>query len=65
MQTILFNLFGSYTPVTYQVPYEDTYYEVIPQGLAGVDWTYILGIGLFAICLYSVFRIIGSIISRV
>lgn len=66
MLSILESLFGTYTPVTYEsVSSTGALIEVIPNGLSGVDWPYILGVFLFAICLYSVFRILGVILSRV
>lgn len=75
MQSIIESIFGTYTPVTYQVTeyIEDTVngvlipntYDVIPAGLAGCDWTYILGVAVFIVTLYCVLRIIGAVISNV
>lgn len=69
MQSIIESIFGTYTPVTYQVTeYIDgvaTTYDVIPPGLAGCDWTYILGVAVFIVTLYCVLRIIGAVISNV
>lgn len=38
---------------------------IIPEGMAGVDWTYVLGVLGFFIVLYCILRIIGGVISRV
>lgn len=66
MKDIIINIFGEYTPV-----YTDSYTTdgvfngtVVASGAAGVDWTYIGGVVLFAISLYCVFRIIGSLIKN-
>lgn len=70
MKTILYNLFGSYTPNTYLVETVTTNPETgesvtttaykIAEGMAGVDWEFIAGVLLFAICLWSMFVLIGS-----
>lgn len=60
MKELITNLFGTYTAITYEVSGTN----IIPSGVAGVDWTYIAGIVLFAICLLSLFKIIGTIIKR-
>lgn len=68
MRSMLINLFGRYTPVTYQewfyyVAADGTvlqdYNDVVAPGLAGVDWPWVMGVLLFAIVLYSLFRILG------
>lgn len=68
MRSMIVDLFGSYQPVTYS---EYFYYtaadgtvmqdvnEVVASGLAGVDWPWIAGVFLFAIVLYSLFRLLG------
>lgn len=69
MKAIIEQIFGTYTPPTYAVTdYVDidgtltaVTTNIVPPGCAGVDWVYIAGVVLFAICLYSVFRIIGSV----
>lgn len=58
-------LFGTYTPRTQTVTQhlEDgsvvTYQEVIP-GLAGLDWSWLASVGLFALVLFSLLRMIGG-----
>ncbi len=57
------DIFGAYTPLTYEVT---TYIdgeavittEPVP-GLAGLDWPWLSGVALFALCAYSVFRLLG------
>lgn len=60
------SVLGEYVPVVYE--YFDIaleqYHEVIPSGMAGVDWPYIIGGLAFLIMLYSVFRIIGIFIEK-
>ena len=60
------DIFGVYQPRTYQV---STYLEdgtvisseeLVP-GLAGVDWEWMAGVGLFCMSLYCIFRMIGGI----
>lgn len=68
MKELIEVLFGEYIPVTYEtiVQTADGFenVSVIPAGLAGVDWTYVLGVGLFAITLFCAFRILGGILKR-
>lgn len=68
MKDIIISLFGQYEPVTW---YETVFttaadgtvvtetYEVVASGAAGLDWPWIMGVLLFAIVLYSLFRILG------
>ena len=67
MQDILTAIFGIYTPVTSDavVSAADGSVAVVNQvasGMAGVDWPYVLGVLLFAVVLYSFFRLIGAIL---
>ena len=68
MKSMITDLFGRYTPVTYTdyifvtaadgtVMSEEI--ERVASGLAGVDWPWLMGVLLFAIVLYSLFRILG------
>lgn len=61
--------FGTYTPVTYEattlVPLGDGTFEIITdkvvaQGLAGVDWPYVLSFVLFIAFIYIVFRFVSA-----
>lgn len=60
-------LFGTYTPRTQTVTQhlEDgsviTYQEVI-HGLAGLDWPWLVSVGLFALVLFSLLRMIGGLL---
>jgi len=75
MKSLLISLIGSYEPVTYsakQVIYnpaiedvEEITSTVIASGLAGIDWSFVLAAVAFIVCIYCVFRIIGSVISGV
>lgn len=78
MKELIISIFGVYEPVTYEaISYYTAYSSegeatleevtntVIPAGLAGCDWTYILGVVAFLVVLYCILRIIGGVISRV
>lgn len=60
-------LFGAYTPRTQTITEyladgtAITYQQVIP-GVAGLDWPWLTGAGLFALCLYGVLRMIGGLL---
>lgn len=70
MIELMQSVFGTYTPNTYiQNVYDSSgqlidQVEVIAQGAAGVDWTYVGGIVLFGVALFCVFRLIGSILKN-
>lgn len=57
MKTLLQNLFGVYTPLT------NSNGDII-EGLAGIDYEYILGVLLFAIMLFCVLKILGGFIKN-
>lgn len=61
IQQILNTLIGDYTPVSYT---SIDGVEIIPSGFSGVDWGYILSALLFIVGIYSIFRVVGSIISK-
>lgn len=75
MKDLLISIFGEYVPVTYEAvqgvynaaleDVEMLTYDVIPSGLSGVDWPFVLGVVVFIVSLYCVLRIIGAVISRV
>lgn len=75
MKALIASIFGTYTPVTYVHEFAqwDTVTEqyivlredVIPSGLSGVDWPFVLGVLIFIVSLYCVLRIIGAVINRV
>lgn len=60
------SIFGEYTPRTYTT---STYIdgeavettEIVP-GLAGLDWSWLCGVALFALMLYSVLRLFGGVL---
>ena len=75
MKALLENLIGTYTPVTYTLnqgvynaateDVEIITSTVTASGFAGVDWSFVLAAVAFIVCIYCVFRIIGSVISGV
>lgn len=75
MKDLIISIFGEYVPVTYQATeyvydvegnvISETVSDIIAHGASGVDWTYVLGVFAFLVVLYSVLRIIGSVINRV
>ena len=73
MREFIYNLLGEYTPVTYE--HIESYWNgseswdmttlVIPDGLAGVDWAYVLTGLLLIVIVYSFFKTLGGIICRI
>lgn len=68
MKDLILSIFGAYEPVMTQtaVVLEDaelgSYMEVVDvvaSGAAGLDWPWIMGVVLFAIVLWSLFRLLG------
>ena len=65
VREIIESIFGTYVPIFYEtVDADGNILEIIPPGLAGVDWTYVLGVLGFFVVLYCVLRIVGSVISK-
>ena len=70
MKALIASIFGTYTPVTYQ--YEWSQWDAateqyltmratkVADGMAGVDWPFVLGVVIFIVSLYCVLRIIGA-----
>lgn len=56
MKDVLIQIFGVYEPVVYTLS-DGT-------ACAGADWSYIGGVAVFCICLYSMFRILGGLFKR-
>lgn len=53
-----FDLFlGIYTPITYS----DGSVNIIPAGLAGVDWSYLVRAFAFLLIVYCLFRLVGGL----
>lgn len=67
MKDLVLSIFGSYEPVMTLTPVtteiegvvSTELVEVVASGAAGLDWPWIMGVLLFAIVLYSLFRILG------
>lgn len=65
MRALLENLFGVYTPISFDVVNSDgSISSVIPNGFSGVDWVYVLGVVIFIVCLSSLFKILGGLLKR-
>ena len=73
MRDLIVSLFGCYEPVMTQTPVVVTDVEsalstvqvvdTVASGLAGVDWPWIAGVFLFAIVLWSFFRLVGVLLN--
>lgn len=61
MRDAVIAVFGEYKPVTYTMADGMT---VVPEGMAGVDWSYVGGILIFAIAFYSFFRFLGGVFKK-
>lgn len=64
MKDLIVSLFGEYIPVTYEVIVDGVTQIVIADGVAGVDWPYVLGILIFVVVLSSVLRGLNGLLSR-
>lgn len=53
-------LLGEYVPVSYMYG-EDT---IIPSGMAGMDWPYIVRAVAFLLVFYCIFRLLGVILCK-
>ena len=66
MKELIVSIFGAYTPVmtteTHVVADSVQSVEVVASGLAGVDWPWLAGVLLFAVFLYSFFRLVGVLL---
>lgn len=61
MKAFLESILGSYSPVTYELADGST---VIPSGLAGVDWLYVLSGVAFLLVIYCTLRVIGGMLCK-
>lgn len=68
MKDLILDIFGTYTPVMTEVGLvvtdADGYstvetFEAVASGAAGLDWPWLMGVLLFAIVLWSLFRLLG------
>lgn len=58
----IFSIFvGSYEPITYV---DGNGVSRIADGLAGVDWSWLCGAFLLILGVYSIFRVLGIVISK-
>ena len=75
MRDFLISILGTYTPPTYEMfqtvidstTGQDTsvLVDVIPNGLAGVDWLYVLTGLMFVVVIYSVLKLLGGLICKI
>lgn len=69
MRDVVSLVFGQYTPRTQTVTEylsdgsSVTYTEVVP-GIAGLDWEWITGAALFALALFSFFKMVGVLLKN-
>lgn len=61
MRELMQSIFGVYTPVSVTENVDGVEVVRYLSGVAGVDWEYIGGVLLFAVCLYCMFRILGGV----
>ena len=67
MKELILSIFGSYEPTMTQIAVtteidgalSTELVEVVASGAAGLDWPWLAGVFLFALVLYSLFRILG------
>lgn len=62
LKTVLSNIIGQYTPISYV---NENGIDVIPDGLSGVDFGYLISGLLLVVCIYGIVRIIGGLIRNV
>lgn len=57
IKDFLDSILGTYSPIVYQ--------NVPLQGMAGVDYPYLVRAAVFLLTIYSVYKIIGGLICRI
>ncbi|NLW46308.1 MAG: hypothetical protein GXY86_03070 [Firmicutes bacterium] len=64
MRSLIVTIFGIYMPIEtiIEVDSEGLPIYGVASGMAGVDWTYIAGVILFAIVLYGFCRLVGVLL---
>ena len=70
LKALIVSIFGEYTPVTTSAAVTETVdgvttttlIDVVASGAAGVDYAWLAGVALFAILLYCLFRIFGTVL---
>lgn len=65
------SILGTYTPISYTQTIIDAdgvtraSNSVIPNGVAGLDWSYIVTACLLLVAIYSAFRIMGILLQSI
>lgn len=65
MREFLISVLGEYSPVVFETVVDGASVSVIPSGLAGVDWLYVLTGVLLIVCVWSVFKLLGGLICKI
>lgn len=65
MVEFIHTLLGEYLPVTYEYIVNDTIVNVIPNGISGVDFSYIFSGLILCIIINSFFKALGGIICKI
>lgn len=61
LKVFLDNILGTYTPIVFS---DSNGIDIIPNGFSGLDIPYIIRAITFLIVVYSLFRILGVIMSK-
>lgn len=66
MREYLDGILGTYTPTSYEgvilVDGEEMFVNIIPDGMAGLDWSFVISGLVLVIGIWSIFKIFGLII---
>ena len=65
LKYVITQIIGTYTPITYTTYIGENEVSVIPDGLAGVDFGFVISGLMLIVCIYGIIRIIGGIIHNV
>lgn len=60
LKALIVSLFGSYIPTSYT---NADGIDIIPSGMAGLDYEWLAGFVLFCLTFYCIMRLLGGVIS--
>lgn len=66
IKALIETILGVYVPI-YTDVYDETgtvIGQAVAQGVAGVDWTFVIGGIIFAVTLYCILRMIGGVVTN-